>query len=69
MCELCRHTPCLTNCPNYVPPVVCLCWKCGEEIYEGDTIYEINEEIWCENCVDDCRSEAELYIPEPDYDD
>ena len=59
MCEICRYATCPAGCPNAQPVVACLCWKCGQEIYYGDTVYNINDEIWCENCVDECRTEAE----------
>ena len=31
--------------------VRCLCWNCGREILSDKTIYEINEELWCEDCA------------------
>lgn len=49
------------------PAVCCCCSQCGGEIYEGDTMYEIRGEVFCEDCIDEFRCEAEL--PEPDYDD
>lgn len=32
--------------------VRCLCWNCGREIRDTEPIYEINEELWCEQCAD-----------------
>jgi hypothetical protein len=66
MCDLCLLYPCHPGCPNAPePPVVCECSQCGEPIYEGDAVYDIHDEKWCESCIEDCRSEAELY--EPNY--
>lgn len=31
--------------------VRCLCWNCGREILSDETIYEVNEELWCEDCA------------------
>lgn len=31
--------------------VKCLCWNCGKEILSDETIYEVNEELWCEDCA------------------
>ncbi len=58
MYKNCRCTPC-----NHTPPMVCLCWNCSKEIYEGDCTYNINEEIWCEDCVQDYGSDTDAYIP------
>jgi hypothetical protein len=70
MCDFCRQTPCHPRCPNAPkPPVVYRCCQCGGEIYEGDEFYDINGEKWCEECVHDCRSTAELDEPEYDHED
>lgn len=29
----------------------CICWNCGGDIEEEDPVYDVNGEIWCENCV------------------
>ena len=61
MCDICWSTPCNPRCPNAPePPVVFTCWNCGAEIYAGDDVYEINGEHWCENCIDDAHSYAEV---------
>ena len=61
MCIECRTYPCHPRCPNAPePPVIGLCCRCGEEIHEGDEIYDVNDERWCESCIDDCRTTAEL---------
>lgn len=68
MCEICLQSPCHPRCPNAQdPPVVCLRCQCGNEIYEGDEVYDINDEKWCESCVKECCHIAEL--DEPDWDD
>lgn len=44
MCEICRHNPCLPQCPNYEPPkAMYYCDFCGEGIYEGDEYIENDE--------------------------
>jgi hypothetical protein len=69
MCDICLRTPCHNRCPNAPePPVVCLCCQCGNEIYEGDELYSINDEKWCEECVTDCRTTAEVEEVDYDYD-
>lgn len=64
MCDVCGAGGffCTKNCPEQEtgPEVVCLCAQCGNEIYEGDDIYDINEEKWCEECVNGYRGTAEL---------
>ncbi len=49
----------LTGYPDGKEPRVC-CWcdECGGEIYEGQTYYKIGSNIYCEDCIDDARSEA-----------
>lgn len=52
MCEICRHTPCDSRCPNApLPPIFAECEACGYEIYDGDEYYEINGHKYCESCV------------------
>ena len=68
MCEICLQSPCHPRCPNAPdPPVVCLCCQCRNKIYEGDEVYDINDEKWCESCVKECCHIAEL--DEPNWDD
>lgn len=60
MCEICHRTPCDPRCPNASEPrVVGLCTNCGHEIYEGDDGYYVNDEWWCEECMNDCYRTAE----------
>jgi hypothetical protein len=69
MCDICLRTPCHNRCPNAPePPVVHTCLKCDAEIYAGDGYYDIDGEIWCEECVTDCRTTAEMGKVDYDYD-
>ena len=29
------------------------CSHCDKDLYEGDALYDINGEYWCEDCLDD----------------
>lgn len=60
MCMECRRSPCHPRCPNAVHIPVCECEQCGSEIYEGETMYVINGENICENCITDSRTYAEF---------
>lgn len=41
MCEICKHTPCLVVCPNYIPPKASYyCSSCGYGIYDGEEYIE-----------------------------
>ena len=54
MCEICKMSPCASGCPNEPEPPICgQCEWCGEPIYEGDTYYDVQHSIYCEQCVDD----------------
>ena len=61
MCEFCHNFPHLPRCPNAPEPLmVYKCSCCGEAIYEGDDCYDIDGDIWCEECILDARKEAEF---------
>ena len=61
MCSECRQTPCHPRCPNAdEPPVVEQCMHCGADIYVGDTMYAIGDYIFCEDCVDNGKTDAEF---------
>lgn len=63
MCSECLQYPCHPRCPNAPEPhVVYQCECCGAEIREGDTFYDICDEIWCEYCIEECRREAESEV-------
>ena len=66
MCEICHRSPCLPRCPNAEEPVAAKCCNCGRDIYEGEDAFNINGDIYCEDCINDCKFTAE--VPEPDYD-
>lgn len=59
MCDECLHSPCPPACPNFIKECVCLCRECGREIYDGEIIYDLAGEIWCDDCVNECRTEAQ----------
>lgn len=59
MCQICRQTPCNQQCPNAVAKVAHNCTMCDEEIYTGDTYYDLNGKPICESCIDEARMEAE----------
>jgi hypothetical protein len=60
VCEYCHSNPHLSSCPDAPePPIVYECSCCGEPIYEGDIYYDINDDVWCEECILDARKEAE----------
>lgn len=41
MCELCKRIPCLTSCPNFIPPKTSYhCSICREGIYGGERYIE-----------------------------
>ena len=41
MCELCRHNPCISRCPNVYPhKYVEICSVCGDGIYDGEEYIE-----------------------------
>lgn len=61
MCDICRQTPCASLCPNAPEPsVFTRCSECGDKIYDGDVYYEIINEYFCEDCVDNARKTAEV---------
>lgn len=65
MCNECHQNPCHPRCPNAEEKaVVYYCGQCGFEIYEGDNFYDINTEIWCGSCIEDCKHIAEREEPE-----
>lgn len=64
MCDLCRHYPCDSRCPNAPnPPTVFLCSGCGGEIWEGDDYWDVMGEQFCEECIREAKREA-VYDPD-----
>lgn len=35
-----------------------ICHNCGEEIYEGETYYSVDEKIYCKSCIVDFQHTA-----------
>ena len=60
MCEYCRMSKCPSSCPNHEPTIAGHCVNCGREIYVGDEVYKIDNDMWCEDCISDCHYTAEL---------
>lgn len=48
------------------PPVCFTCSECGDSIYHGDTMFRFDKIIYCESCMEDARTEAEVEEPDPD---
>ena len=56
-----REHPCLTICTRKIPsriPPVCACCRCGDELYERDVCYLIDEEVICPSCLPDVARET-----------
>lgn len=49
------HEPSLEPKEDYVPTVVGHCSLCGEPIYEGDTYYDLFDEMFCDDCISSAR--------------
>lgn len=61
MCEECRQSPCHPRCPNAPDPrAVFVCSGCSQDIYEGDWVFHIMGEQYCEKCIEGFREEATL---------
>ena len=61
MCEECRRTPCHPQCPNAdEPQVVYECVHCHYGIVEAESYYNVDGEPWCEDCIRDCYTSAEV---------
>lgn len=61
MCDICRQTPCHPRCPNAPePPVFGRCVKCQEKIFDGDDYWDMDDGIWCEDCIDEHHKIAEV---------
>lgn len=58
MCEICHSSPHLSRCPyapEPKPTLIDTCCNCCEDIFEGDTYYEIDGGYWCDDCIRQCR--------------
>lgn len=49
-------------------PVVYQCEECGEPIREGDGFYVVNDDYYCENCIERNHYYADVNVWEDDYD-
>lgn len=53
-CEICHgqgfHLP---QCPHYVPEKVCSCALCGDPIYSGDMIFDVDGMKYHKECFSD----------------
>ena len=58
MCQECMQTPCHPRCPNASYKPVCECDMCGDDIYEDDVMYIVNDNNICERCMDECKTYA-----------
>ena len=60
MCDICRQSPCASQCPNAPEPKsVFICSGCGGNIYDGEYYYDVLGEQFCEECMDGAKKEAE----------
>jgi hypothetical protein len=68
MCDICHRVPCHPRCPNAPDPIpVFICSGCGQDIYEGEDVYHILGEQFCERCINESRQEA-MYEFDEDFD-
>lgn len=64
MCDVCMRRPCDARCPNAPdPPSVFVCSGCGDDIRDGDYVWHILGEQFCEECIENMREVAE-YDPD-----
>ena len=47
--------------------VICLCCQCGREIRKGEGIHDVNDEKWCNRCVEGCYTFSDDIEPNNDY--
>lgn len=61
MCDVCLKTPCDPRCPNAPePPAVYVCSGCGEDIRDGDKVWHILGEQFCQECINYAEEIAEV---------
>ena len=69
MCDICRQCPCPSGCPNAPEPkAVFVCSGCDRDIYEGEDVYHIMGEQFCERCIQNAK-EAAIYEYDQDDDE
>lgn len=60
MCDICLKSPCHPRCPNSLGPTpVFICSHCGHDILDGDRVWNVMGEQFCEECIDSFESVAE----------
>lgn len=52
MCDMCGHHPHMMGCPNQEDKPITTCDRCGETIYEGDTIFIDGSLTYCK-CIEE----------------
>lgn len=62
MCRVCHMNPCHPACPNAEPKSICECAECGEPIYKGDRVAEINGDYYHTECLETIGIEKLLDI-------
>lgn len=53
MCMLCRHLPCLPDCPNCEIEEVCECDYCRDTIVVGEKYYEYDGKCYHSECFEE----------------
>lgn len=54
ICMGCHITYCDPRCPDAPQPkVIARCSKCGDEIHEGDRLFQFRSDTFCELCADE----------------
>ena len=54
MCMICGFSKCPSGCPNaQAPEVVGKCLLCLEDITDGESVYEIDGDMYHADCVSD----------------
>lgn len=63
MCEVCMKSPCDSRCPHAPdPPSVYVCSGCGDDILDGENVWHILGEQFCEECIESMK-EVATYDP------
>ncbi len=60
MCEICRHSPCHSQCPNYEPRAFYICDICGDPIVAEDEFVEIDDKYYHIDCLNDNYTPSEI---------
>ena len=70
MCSICGFHSCPSGCPSCEPEAVGYCKMCGEEIYAGEKIVEIDGENYHYECLtlDDVLELLDIKVTEAEDD-